>query len=270
MIRKVVLASMMMATASGASAGEQVFDFSGLGTSLNTYSVGDVYSTSSLDNTLGVQVSAWSSTGTGCSSGNTNTGDVDACIESAALKSYNSNGLGIQNVDETDDTPNHAIDNSNANKSNKNTDLDFDMLLFTFDEAVQLSSVGVGWTWKDADASIVAYTGSADFSGFSGSNWSNILNNGWESVTEVSKGDWSNQNPYSLDDGGIYSTHWLVGAYNQVFSSKGWTQNNDAFKFNGLTVMTKDDDTGTSEVSAPATTAVMLAIFAFMAIRRKS
>ncbi len=272
MIKQIIIASILTAGSASAYAGEHLWDFKNLG--INNTGNGYEHTISSGQG-INLTISAWSSTGNGCASvtGNSGVNDVDSCIESAKLKSWGG-GLGVQNRQEGNDTPNHAIDNTND--GNNNHDLDFDMVLLSFDQAVKITDFGTGWEWRDYDASVVAYTGATDFTGFdSHSNWSDILHKGWGLVDEISDNQTSGTQyarDFSVDDKDIHSKHWLVGTFNSAFSSTNWTDNNDAFKFSDLRVVSKPngtDNNGGTEVNAPAMASVMFSLFALMMYRRK-
>lgn len=273
MVRKLILASLMTAVSLTSFAGEQLWDFTNLG--INSTGNGYEHSVSS---GLGmtVNISAWSSTGKGCGkvNGNGNLKDKDSCIQDARLKSYGG-GLGIQNRDEKNNSPNHAIDNTNK-KNRKNKELDFDMVLLTFTEAVKITGFGSGWEGNDNESSVLAFTGNSAFTDFTGfgkkSNWSDILGQGWELIDEDTQntiGGTAGSREFSVDDKSIHSKHWLVGTYNSAFSTQTWTDYNDAFKLSALTVLTKDEDTSNSEVSAPATAGLLFVLVALMMYRRK-
>lgn len=270
MFKKILLV-LMAVSSTTALAGEQVWDFNSVNTSNVNY--GNELTFQSNGN-FSVTASAWSSTGPTDSCGTVNGNqqdDIWSCIQSAKLKSYNG-GLGVLNRYEDDDQPNHAIDNTNHNNSIKPHDLDVDMVLLTFEHEVKLTGFGTGWNWSDSDASIAAYDGD-NFTGFGHSNWEQILSNGWKVIDNKSSGDYTsngNLRAFGIEDDGIYSKNWLVGAYNEAFGGLHWTDTNDAFKLSGVTAVKRpDDETSNSVVSAPATLGMFALFGLLMAYRRK-
>jgi hypothetical protein len=279
MIKKFILASVLIATSASSFAAGQVWDFSG---SMGINNTGNGFvQTVTNGNGIDVKISAWSSTGDGCGTVYGNSlNDYDSCIESAKLKSW-STGLGVSNRDEDDgnNTPNHSIDNTNtidngryADTNNNNHDIDTDMVLLTFDHAVKITGFGVGWVWDDFDSSVLAYTDTTEFTTFDGnSNWSDILSQGWELIDQNAVASTTAARDFAVDDQDVYSKHWLVGAFSRAFSQDtNWSDSNDAFKLSGLNVLQKPTDPNANPVSAPASVGIMLTLLAFMAYRRKS
>lgn len=132
-------------------------------------------------------------------------------------------GLGV----ERRSSPQHAIDNANG---------DYDMLLLSFDEAVELDALSIGWKKNDSDVSLMAYTGGSDFGGFAGLDvWEDLLDEGWELEDHYS--DVKKRNSSSVNDGGLSSRYWLVGAYNpNLGNNPGWSLGNDFFKLDQVSV----------------------------------
>lgn len=65
-------------------------------------------------------------------------------VQTAILRSY-SGGLGVQDRNETNVSPDHAIDNSDGW---------VDFVMLQFDKAVDLNGINIGWYSNDADATI--------------------------------------------------------------------------------------------------------------------
>lgn len=136
---------------------------------------------------------------------------------------WKDSGLGVENQN----SPQHAVDNSGK---------DYDALLFSFSQVVDVSGLDIGWTekYKDADVSLLAYTGATPFSGGLtgyGSSWAALLNNGWSVV-----GNYDRNSPgaFSVNIADFESQYWLVGAYNSDFGDK-LSRNNDYFKLKSIT-----------------------------------
>ena len=137
-------------------------------------------------------------------------------------------GLGIEKTD----SPNHAVDNEGG---------DYDMHLLSFDELVKLTSLDLGWYQKDTDISILAFNGN-DFQNSSllGKEWEDLIGNGWQLAGNYYNVDYGNNG--SINQGGMVSRYWLVGAYNpgfgDGFSGPNINKTNDVdyYKLKGVTV----------------------------------
>lgn len=131
--------------------------------------------------------------------------------------------IGVENAN----SPHHAVDNSGG---------DYDALLFSFDKVVDLSGLGIGWHSNDADVSLLAYTGATPFAGNLngfGSNWADLLANGWSVVGNYNR---NGNGAFAVNATNIESQHWLVGAYNTAFGTgNGLTKKNDYFKLKSIT-----------------------------------
>ena len=137
-------------------------------------------------------------------------------------------GLGVEKTD----SPNHAVDNEGG---------DFDMLLLSFDEVVKLLSIDLGWISGDSDISLLAFTGTSfNSSSLIGKKWEDLLGNGWQSVGNYYNVDYSSNNG-TVNQGGVASQYWLVGAYNEKLGgftgpNKNFTSGDDYFKVKGVSV----------------------------------
>ncbi|TRY29492.1 exosortase-dependent surface protein XDP1 [Aliiglaciecola sp. M165] len=268
MLKKALTGIFALTLASYANASTTTFTTQNWDFSSNNVSVTGGSSNSQINMSAGgvnVKVTAWSSTGEGaCNSGpecgNTFRRDTDPFIERAQLTNYSS-GLGAINEDESDNSPNHAIDSRGQNRDEK----DFDMVLFSFDEAVELTAINIGWTGGyDSDASILGYQGGTDLGStpFSGNTkWSDLLNQGWD----------FRQDSFNIGVGseavssGFESKYWLVGVYNPVFGGSVNHEGNDVFKLRSISTQL----THRTEVPEPATFALLLAGVAAV-FRRKT
>lgn len=132
-------------------------------------------------------------------------------------------GIGVENAK----NPQHAVDNSGG---------DHDALLFSFNKVVDLSGLGIGWYDTDADVSLLAYTGATPFAGNLngyGSNWADLLSNGWSLVGNYNR---NGNGSFAVNAIDVHSQYWLVGAYNPVFGTgNGLTKKNDYFKLKTIT-----------------------------------
>ncbi|MFC4701799.1 exosortase-dependent surface protein XDP1 [Glaciecola siphonariae] len=211
----------------------------------------------------------------------------DRCVLRSKLTRYNKGGLGVINIDETDDEPNHSIDN-NAN--------DFDMILLTFSEAVNISAIHTGWNfsytagaetsgtgdderrWNHANASALAYTGNGTppaFSTYPDSStqyrtWSDIAGDGWNSIADnartVNKSGQIGNIPITNN---LFSRFWLLGAAH-VLDQHNMGSSTDHIKISGVTFHKQQSGTPDSStpVNAPASIALLIAA-GIVALRRK-
>ncbi|WP_342807290.1 exosortase-dependent surface protein XDP1 [Alteromonas sp. M12] len=265
MVNKVLAGFFALAVTGFASASTTTYE-----TQNWNFSSGGSWGSNSLSftsGTIGMTVSAWSSSGNDdclsgpeCNSSNVSY-DRDPYIESAQLKRYSS-GLGAVNNDEGDSSPHHAIDNKGSNDGWR----DYDMVLFEFDTAVELTSVQAGWYSNDSDVSIVGYTGTKDlgttpFS--SDTKWSDLLSEGWGYQTDKFN---IGKNTATIAPG-FESKYWLVGVYNSVFSGNAEDSYYDAIKLKNITTRKGE---GQTQVPEPATFALFLAGMAAIFRRKMS
>ncbi|MBU1365183.1 MAG: PEP-CTERM sorting domain-containing protein [Gammaproteobacteria bacterium] len=102
--------------------------------------------------------------------------------------------------------PEHAIDNNER----------YEMVLLTFSEKVNLSAVNLNWRYgSDSDITVMAFQGATGSQGLIGKTWS-TLDSGWNLISHYNNVP-TNTN-YALGAGaaGIYSSFWLIGAYNPL------------------------------------------------------
>jgi hypothetical protein len=186
----------------------------------------------------GVSVSsatAWANTGGSGQGGASNT------FEAQTLAIYGDYNMGVKTTTNSGgssylegpnvSSPNHALDNYGAQE----------FILFTFNKAVALNSLAIGWpdyntdcfndggavTPCDTDMTVLAYTGGGgsaptmtNFSAGTGANGL-IAANGWTFKSDVANVgvDASGAPSYgafaSINNGtNVASKYWLVGAYN--------------------------------------------------------
>jgi hypothetical protein len=129
---------------------------------------------------------------------NSSNQEVGTDIARREIGAYGTSGIGVERAG----NPEHATDNNNGN---------FDMFLFTFDQAVELDALSLGWIQNDSDMTVLAYTGAGSASSnFSGNKWDQALATGWTGrhyldVADL-PGDATAVNPTNLR-----STSWLIG-----------------------------------------------------------
>jgi hypothetical protein len=125
-------------------------------------------------------------------------------------------------------SPQHAIDNNGA----------IETVLFSFSDSiggitsadkVNLTSVNFGWVYNgDSDFSVYAYTGSSAAPTPAGVSYTNLTTvaNGWTLVGSYNGGV---AGTYNFANS-VYSSHWLIGAYNGIGGSSGLDTGDDYFK----------------------------------------
>jgi hypothetical protein len=193
-----------------------------------------------------------SAVGTSTQSGTTGLGAINIEFYGAA------NGWG---AGPNTGAPTHAIDNSGK----------YEMILLTFATAVSLNEVKLGWNGTDitgakiptgSDMSVLAFTGASSPAPFpgGGDTW-NSLTGAWDSSANT--GGWTAIGNYATVGGtanntanvstinqtgkdaqtqptsAIYSSYWLIGAYNPEAVTSGLISNGltqaDAFKLMSVT-----------------------------------
>ncbi len=159
----------------------------------------------------GVTVSAFSNTGGGDDAASAANNAATQTIQSASTAIYTGNGLGITNADNGSatfkdlnegGTPEHAIDNNER----------YDMALLNFASSVKLTSLKLGYASSDSDVSVMAYVG-AGAPILVGKTYDQLVGLGWASI-----GNYANigTSSTSVNAGGIFSSYWLIGAYNPL------------------------------------------------------
>lgn len=161
-----------------------------------------------------------SATATAFSASNNSTATITAST------AYYGGGLGVTSSGESTSSPQHAIDNNGA--------IETVMISFsngvgglTSADKVNLTSVRFGWASGDSDFSVYAYTGASSAPTPLGVSYSNLASNGWTLIGHYNGGTSSSGGTYNLGTS-VYSSNWLVGAYNGLGS--GLDTADDYFK----------------------------------------
>jgi len=249
--------------ATPALANQQVWQFNQSTSPLSSNSYGNSISLN--QDGIELKVSGWSDTA-GPSSA------PPEGLDDAQLIYYG-NSLGIRNRDEDSGTPNHSIDSYDP-ANNPSWGNDFDAALLSYDADVKLEGVDIAWAKENyntsnvgnyADLSVLAYTGTSAFTGFSSSDtWAGILTKGWSVI-----GNYSNASAYSYQaiTTAIESKYWLVSAFNPVFGNSNWSSRNDGFKLAGARTSTGHTPPPPG-VPNPGTAALLL--LGLLALKKRS
>lgn len=167
-------------------------------------------------------------------------------------------GLTIQNNDCCTGDPNESNQPEHAIDSNGR----YEMILIGFSDndgtlpnggakEVQLKSVLAGYTVTDFDITVMAYKGSSTDS------WSTVQSSLNTKTFAGVKDSWALVGDYdgaagatsttkvsqSINGGGVFSSYWLIGAYNPLLGGSGLSSGNDYFKLLSVTGCIKGDTT---------------------------
>lgn len=192
-----------------------------------------------------VVATAWANT-SGVGSGTTNTSG--AGLQTATVAGFGSSGLGVRNQAAADlnegTSPEHAIDNNFRNSSTTtilSTAAVYDSILLSFDTAVAMTGITIGWGPGDADLTVSAYLG-VGAPTLAGRTYGNLTAAGWTYVEHEANmvsgtqrlinGATGTANGVSAAT--VTSRYWMISAYNPTrggdTSISGLNVGNDYFK----------------------------------------
>jgi len=173
--------------------------------------------------TGGTTTSGLTATSSAYSATNTTTDTL-----SATLHGW-SGGLGVQSAGETNTDPQHAIDNNGA--------IETVMISFsngvpgiTAADKVNLTGLNMGWASNDSDFTVYAYTGTGTANPL-GLTYTNLTSNGWTLIGSYD----SNGAGSKTFSNTVYSSHWLIGAYNGLGNPTNKDVGDDYFKLASVT-----------------------------------
>lgn len=216
----------------------------------------------------GVTISAFANTGGSNNSANAANNGALQTIQNA---SWNTSYAGIANADACGSgsycdlnegtTPEHAIDNNQR----------YDMALLNFGSAVKLTDLKLGWASGDSDVTVMAYTGADPFSvagKLTGKTYNQLVGLGWASIGNYS--DLGTTTAKSINAGGVYSSYWLIGAYNPLANPGGGAVTIPSFGSASDYVKLASVSGVTQQVPEPASLALFgLALLGMLTVRKQ-
>lgn len=202
-----------------------------------------------------VDITGWADSGPGWAVGD------DAKVYQGDMYYWgDSYGWGIVNLDEDKGSPEHSIDNQ----------CDYDMVLLSFNHAVSLDKVKVGWTddgFSDTSLAVQSISRKTKKSLESqNSTWDDILGASKSDLSEYTMAKEKNGDAYytlgSGEDSQSASKYWLVGLYDGLF-------NHDV---NGFKLLGFKTSKGTTPppTEVPEPSSVILFLLACAFVYRKS
>ena len=102
-------------------------------------------------------------------------------------------------------------------------------------------SVNIGWSQADSDITVMAYTG-AGVPTLTGKTYDQLIGLGWTSIGNYSDiGTGVNGSGSASVTTSVYSSYWLIGAYNPLASggTEGWAGKADNIKLASVTGVVK-------------------------------
>jgi MYXO-CTERM domain-containing protein len=187
-----------------------------------------------------VTASAWSDVGTGT-------------LSSASLNYYSGSGFGVHSGGESTSSPQHAVDNSGK----------YEWIMLSFDKAVSLDEITLGWISGDADMTVLA--SAAPSTSLSG--WTFIENLYY---TGGSTDDFISRDGMKVAqlDNEVCASYWLIGAINPAFASSNYV-GNDFFKLYSVQACVDCGQPGNG-VSEPGSLALAgLGLLGVLGLRRR-
>ena len=168
---------------------------------------------------------------------------------------YSGSGYGVRNTTgESTSSPQHAVDN----------DGNYEWLMLSFDQAVSLDEITLGWISGDADITVLA-----------SATPSNSLS-GWTFIENLYY-DGSSSDDYTYRDGKlvasldneICASYWLIGAINPSFASSNYV-GNDYFKVYSVQACTDCGTPPNTGVAEPGSLALAgLGLVGLLGLRRR-
>ncbi|MGZ5089817.1 MAG: exosortase-dependent surface protein XDP1 [Burkholderiales bacterium] len=186
-----------------------------------------------------------------------------------------SGGWGINNLDGCSSpcsgdagdlaglAPEHAIDNEQR----------YEMALLNFTSSkVKLTGLQIGWSSTDSDMTVMAYTGTTPFAmntNLVGRTYAELVSYGWTAIGNYANA--STSSPLAINAAGVFSSYWLIGAYNPLANNAGGlTDNNDYVKLFSVTGSLPNTTQSVAEPGSLALVAVALLTMGRLRRRKES
>jgi len=221
-----------------------------------------------------VVATAWANTA-GLTTSTTNTSG--AGLQTGTVMVYSNSdgstvGLGVRNQSAADSgegtAPEHAMDNNFRNSSSTNNTIAstaavYDSILLSFDTAVALTGVTIGWVRYDADITVSAYLGTGAPT-LAGLNYGQLTAAGWSYVEHEANLTAGTQRLINGATGSadgvsaatVTSKYWMISAYNPTrggdTSISGLNVGNDYFKLMSVAAASPSSPPGGGRVPEPA------------------
>lgn len=143
-----------------------------------------------------------------------------------ASTAYYGGGLGVTSQGESTGSPQHSLDNNGA--------IETVMISFsdgvngiTSADKVNLTGADFGWVYNgDSDFSVYAYTGANSAPTPLGLSYNNLTSNGWTLIGHYNSGGAGSKTFANA----VYSSSWLIGAFNGLGVGTGLDSGDDYFK----------------------------------------
>lgn len=205
-----------------------------------------------------LQVTAFSNTG------------ASSSIENAYLSFWGSSGVGVVNRSTGGSDSGEGLSTTPPSATNGEHSVDnqgrYDMVLLTFDRAISLTGVDIGWSQSDSDITVLAFNSAATPDSLVGQSYGS-LQAGWQLVGHYSDADKADGSAQGISTA-VTSRYWLVGAYNALISPTGWSTGNDYVKIKGFTA--SETIKKVPEPAGMSMALIALASGAFVTLRRRS
>ncbi|MFT3847302.1 MAG: PEP-CTERM sorting domain-containing protein [Propionivibrio sp.] len=179
----------------------------------------------------GVTVTALSNTGGTNNSANAANNGALQTIQTATWTNtwggiYNADACTSGSYCDTNEnaSPEHSIDNNQR----------YDMALLTFSDLVKITDLKLGWVSTDSDVTVMAYNGSGAPT-LVGKKYSDLVSLGWVSIGNYSDLGTTTK---AINSGGVFSSYWLIGAYNPLANPGGGSVTGNSYDYVKLASVT--------------------------------